>query len=80
MSIIRITKQKNFSIISNAALDDTRLTLKAKGIMAYLYSLPEKEATMEEIISAGPDGRDSISPGIKELIKHGYVSFEMEAK
>ena len=54
-------------------LEDPNLSLKAKGIMAYLCSLPEKKATIKELISAGPEGRDSILSGIKELVSHGYV-------
>jgi len=57
-------------------LEDPKLSMKAKGIMVFLHSLPKKEATVEEIIAAGPDGRDSVSSGVNELVEHGYVTKE----
>jgi len=74
MSIIRITKQKNFSIISNIPLNDTTISFKAKGIWAYLMSKPDDwQVYVSQLVKAGIDGKSAIYSGIKELIKAGYM-------
>lgn len=35
MSIIRVGKNKNYTVIHNGFLTDSRLSLKAKGLLAY---------------------------------------------
>jgi len=77
MSIIRVTKQKNFSIISNIPLNDTVLSFKAKGLWAYLMSKPDDWTIYtKQLTSAGPDGRDAIYSGMKELVQAGYMTRE----
>lgn len=74
MSIIRIHKQKNFSIISNTALYDDRLTFKAKGLWAYLLSKPDDwQVHVNQLVKAGPDGKTAIYSALKELKEFGYV-------
>lgn len=74
MSIIRVTKQKNFSIISNVALNDEHLSLKAKGLWAYLLSKPDNwEVRVSHLVKTCRDGRDSIYSTLRELKEFGYV-------
>ena len=74
MGIIRVHKQKNFSIISNSALYDTRLTFKAKGVWAYLLSKPDDwQVHVSQLAKAGPDGKTAIYSALKELKKYGYM-------
>jgi hypothetical protein len=76
MSIIRIHKQKNFSIISNTALNDSRLTFKAKGLWAYLLSKPDDwNVHVNQLVKAGPDGKTAIYSALKELKAYGYVEY-----
>jgi hypothetical protein len=74
MSIIRVTKQKNFSIISNVALNDENLSLKAKGLWAYLLSKPDDwQIRVSHLVKTCKDGRDSIYSTLRELKECGYV-------
>lgn len=75
MSIYRVKKERNFTMISNEVVNDTSISFKAKGIMLYLLSKPDNWAVYEkDIISHSTDGRDSVRNGIKELINAGYIS------
>lgn len=41
MSVFRIEKTKDFTVISNYYLQDKKLNLKAKGLLSYMLSLPD---------------------------------------
>ena len=74
MSIIRVAKNKNYTVIHNGFLTDSRLSLKAKGLLAYFLSKPDDWSFYtNEIFKNCKDGKDSISTAIKELISCGYV-------
>jgi len=40
-NIIRVEKNKNYSVVNNTVLRDTKISWKAKGIMAYMLSKPD---------------------------------------
>lgn len=72
--IIRVEKSNNFSVINNEFLRRDDLSWKAKGIMAYLLTLPDDWTVYtEEIAKHSKDGRDGFLAGWRELKKHGYV-------
>lgn len=41
MSVFRVEKNKNYTVISNYHLRDKNLSLKAKGLLSYMLSLPD---------------------------------------
>ncbi|MEI3893141.1 MULTISPECIES: DnaD domain protein [unclassified Bacillus (in: firmicutes)] len=74
MATFRVNKSKNYTTINNTGLRDERLSWKAKGILAYILSLPDDWVFyMEEISTHAKDGIDSLRVGMKELKKYGYV-------
>lgn len=74
MAIMRIVKQNNFSIVSNAIIRDTRLSLKARGLLILMLSLPECwEYSITGLAKVSGEGKDSIRAGIKELEDVGYL-------
>lgn len=74
MTTIRIQKTKNYSIISNHHLQNTSLSLKAKGLLTYLLSLPDDwNANVKHLIKTCTDGKAAIYSAIKELKAAGYV-------
>lgn len=74
MAIYRVKKNKNYVVLNRTALNDERLSWKAKGIIAYMLSMPDDwKFYIEEIASHAKDGVDSLRSGIKELSKYGYV-------
>ena len=74
MSIVRVAKNSNYVVMNRTALNDKRLSWKAKGIMAYLLSMPDDWVFyMDELVTHAKDGRDSFRSGFKELKDAGYV-------
>jgi uncharacterized phage protein (TIGR02220 family) len=74
MAIVRAKRKTNFTIIGNTGLKDKRLTLKAKGLLAYMLSLPDDWIFYEtELMEHSKDGRDAIRSALKELEGAGYL-------
>ncbi|MCI0766160.1 DnaD domain protein [Bacillus sp. TL12] len=74
MATFRVNKNKNYTTINNTGLRDERLSWKAKGILAYILSLPDDWVFyMEEIATHAKDKISSLYSGMKELKKYGYV-------
>jgi len=70
-----INKKENFTSIHNKLINDSRISLKAKGIMLYMLSKPENwKYNPKEIAKNSKDGLDSVYSGTKELIEAGYIS------
>lgn len=76
MGIIRVNKSKDnpYILLNKTALEDSNLSFKAKGILAYLMSKPDNwKSSVQDLINNGVDGRDSIKSGLRELKRHGYL-------
>ncbi|MGX4631297.1 DnaD domain protein [Carnobacterium divergens] len=74
MAIKRVKKETNYTIINNTGLKDEKLSLKSKGLLAYMLSLPDDWVFYEkELINHSTDGRDSVRKGLRELEEHGYL-------
>jgi hypothetical protein len=75
-TIFRTTKDRNnpYVMINKIGLEDTRLSWKARGILAYLLSKPDNwQIKLEHLEKQAPDGKTSLRSGIDELKKHGYL-------
>lgn len=76
-TIVRVEKNKNYTVINNTALYDDRLSWKAKAIHAFMLSRPDNWTFHnEEIAKWAKDGIDSFISGLNELKKFGYVKRE----
>ena len=74
MAVFRIEKTRDYTVMSNYHLRDMSLSLKAKGLLSLMLSLPENwDYTMKGLARICKDGIDSISGGIRELEEHGYL-------
>ena len=74
MEVIRVIKNKNYTTISNHLFKDKTISLKAKGLMAYLLSLPSDwNLSINGIVACSKEGRRAIGNTIKELISAGYI-------
>lgn len=61
MAIIRVEKQKNYTVMSNHHLQDGNLSLKAKGLLSMMLSLPEDWVySVEGLVSLCKEGRDAV--------------------
>ena len=74
MEVIRVIKNKNYTTISNQIFKDKKISLKAKGLMGYLLSLPNDwDLSINGIVSCSKEGRTSIRTVFNELINFGYI-------
>lgn len=74
MAVIRISKTKGFTIMSNYHLRDQNLSLKAKGLLSMMLSLPDEwHYSIRGLTAICKEGVSSISATIRELEDCGYV-------
>jgi len=74
MNIKRIQKSKNYSIISNEILRRKDLSLKAKGLMSLILSLPDSwDLTVNGLVEIIKESKNTVYTVLKELNKFGYV-------
>lgn len=74
MRIVRTPRTKRFTMLPNELLEDTSLSFKARGLLAYLLSRPDGWHTdATELASCGPDGRTAMLSGLRELEEAGYL-------
>lgn len=75
MAVFRIEKARDFTVMSNHHLKNRNLTLKAKGLLSMIFSLPDDwHYTTRGLASICKEGVDSISGAIKELERPGISS------
>lgn len=74
MPVIRVNKTKDYTIMANYHFRDKNLSLKAKGLLSMMLSLPDGWGySVEGLVKLSTDGRDSINATLQELEKHGYL-------
>ena len=74
MAVFRIEKTRDYTVMSNHHLRNTNLSLKAKGLLSLMLSLPENwDYTTKSLAHICKDGVDSICAGVRELEEQGYV-------
>ncbi|MBP93406.1 MAG: hypothetical protein CMC55_04735 [Flavobacteriaceae bacterium] len=74
MKIKKIQKSKNYSIISNEILRRKDLSLKAKGLMSLILSLPDSwDLTVNGLVEIVKESKNTVYSILKELNKFGYV-------
>lgn len=78
MGIVRIEKTKNYTVMSNYHLRDKSLSLKAKGLMSLMLSLPDDwDYSVAGLVTQVKEERTAVSSAINELIEHGYMTREV---
>ena len=76
--VFRVERNKNFTVMSNQHFKNKDLSLKAKGLLSLMLSLPEDwNYNMQGLASLRRDGIDSVRSAIKELEYYGYVERNM---
>ena len=74
MAVFRVERTGDYTVMSNYHLKDKRLSLKAKGLLSLMLSLPDNwDYTTKGLASICKDGIDSICSAVKELEQHGYI-------
>jgi hypothetical protein len=78
-NIIRVQKDREhpYTVVSNALLQDTRLSFGARGLMCYLLSKPDHwQARMDDLIAQSPAGRQATQTMVGELLEYRYMTRE----
>ena len=74
MAVFRIEKTRDYTVMSNHHLRNTELSLKAKGLLSMMLSLPEEwNYTTRGLASICKEGTESIGTALKELERTGYI-------
>ena len=74
MAVFRVEKTKDYTVMSNHHLRNTTLSMKAKGLMSLMLSLPDTwDYTLFGLSTISTDGLSSIRAAVNELEEAGYL-------
>ncbi len=74
MAVFRVEKNANYTTMCNYHLRDQTLSLKAKGLLSMLLSLPDTwHYSVRGLAAISLEGVDGILTALKELETHGYL-------
>lgn len=74
MAVFRVEKNKSYTVMSNYHLQDKRLSLKAKGLLSLMLSLPETwNYTLRGLAAICLEGLEAIRKAVSELESNGYI-------
>ena len=77
MSVFKIEKNDNYTVMSNYHLRDKNLSYKAKGLLSFMLSLPEDwDYSLAGLCSVSKESRDGIRSILKELQEYHYLEIE----
>ncbi|MEA5020520.1 MAG: helix-turn-helix domain-containing protein [Gordonibacter sp.] len=77
MTVFRVCKTSDFTVMSNHHLRNRSLSLKAKGLLSQMLSFPpDWEFSLEGLAAINPEGVDAVRSGVRELERSGYVRRE----
>ena len=74
MAVFRVHKNENYTVLSNYHFKEKGMSLKAKGLLSLMLSLPENwDYSAAGLVTLSKDGQDSVNAALKELEKFGYL-------
>lgn len=74
MAVFRVEKTKDYTVMANHHLRNKELSLKAKGLLSLMLSLPDDwDYTLKGLARICRDGVDSITAAVNELEEAGYI-------
>jgi hypothetical protein len=77
VSVVRVHKTKNYTVLSNYHFREKGLSLKAKGLLSLMLSLPDSwNYSVSGLVTLSKDGKDSVMSALAELEKFGYLERE----
>ena len=75
MSVMRVHKTANFTVMSNYHFKEKKMSLKAKGLLSLMLSLPEDwDYSVAGLTTLSKDGKDGVMTALAELEKFGYLT------
>ena len=74
MSVFRVQKTTNYTVMSNCHLKDKNLTLKAKGLLSVMLSLPDNwDYSINGLVAISKENITAIRSALNELKQYGYL-------
>ena len=74
MAVYRVERTRDYTVMCNCHLKDTSLSLKAKGLLSMMLSLPDEwNYNTRGLAAICKEGVDAISTAIRELAMAGYI-------
>lgn len=75
MAVFRVHKTRDFTVMSNHHLRDKTLTLKAKGLLSVILSLPDDwKYSIAGLAAICKEGTSAVKSALQELTEAGYVT------
>ena len=75
MSVFRVERTRDYTVMSNNHLRNKVLSLKAKGLMSLILSLPDNwDYTLQGLAYISLEKIDAIRKAVKELENEGYIT------
>ena len=79
MSVFRVEKNKGYTVMSNHHLRNHALSLKVKGLLSQMLSLPEDwDYTLQGLAQINKESIDAIREAVRELERAGYIKRSRE--
>lgn len=77
MSVIRVEKTKNYTVMSNYHFKEKDMSLKAKGLLSLMLSLPANwDYSIAGLVAICKENETAIKSALKELQQFGYVKID----
>ena len=74
MAVFRVERTRDYTVMSNHHLKNRLLSLKAKGLLSVMLSLPDEwDYTLRGLAAISKEGVDAIREAIRELEDAGYI-------
>ena len=74
MAVFRVERTGDYTVMSNFHLKDKRLSLKAKGLLSQMLSLPDDwDYTLSGLSYINRESKDAIRSAVNELETAGYI-------
>lgn len=74
MAVFRVEKSKDYTVMSNHHLRNENLSLRAKGLLSQILSLPEDwDYSIAGLAKINKEGKDAVRAAVQELEKAGYI-------
>lgn len=72
--VIRVNRTKNYTVMSKYHLKEKEMSLKAKGLLSLMLSLPDDwDYSIDGLVTLSKDGKDSVMNALIELEKFKYL-------
>ena len=79
MSVFRVEKTRGYTVMSNHHLRNHALSLKAKGLLSQMLSLPDDwDYTLQGLAQINKESIDAIREAVRELERAGYIKRSRE--